>query len=1744
MKKRILAMILCVATLLSLDLYIAPLVVDAEDASPAVRITLDGSEISELALPSDEKRVLEVEVEHLTAAAYQWQVLMQGDMSLWVNIYDKIEKTCEVSEVVLREMLDETNAAFVRCVVTDAEGEKHYSSTLGVLITTPKEKEPEPAVPEQIVPEEGAAEQGASVFARRSSSFFRSAGSMARDGEPEYVTVTIKYLDFEAFRESNIESAIYSPYVATIEKGSDFTQTVVSPTFLGFAPFYDPHGTGNVDEIKTDASQVSFDYQNLETNVEIRVFYKPIEVNFAIRYFFQNVGDDLYTENVALYHTDKAETGTIIADSYIISHAGDYTGFAKMYHIPQSVAADGSTVFECYFDRLYYLMQFDLDDGYGVEPIYARYGTTFIVNDPVKHGYVFQGWDLLTADTDADGVPDKGDGVADELPNTIPNGHQHYKALWQTVNTTYTVAYWATNSEGKYEYLGSKLVSAQSGSYATPPTDDLKTSPVCGEVEHTHNAGCCSIEPHVHSDACCTLNEHVHGGAGCTCTVDEHTHSGACCTITPHTHVLRCYTNDTLTVASTQTGNTKTAFDRLKELEPNPTNGMIYRSRRNQSSTRNYNFFYIDDTWYYLGTGNDNIAYSNIGRVTNISEPTYYTVTSGQARTTCNQTAHTHGDGSCTCATAVHTHGDGSCTCPTTPHTHGDGSCTCTKVVHDHTSGCDYSSCTITTTHTHSAACYNTNPYLEFDAAKTGTDSVLVEGDGSTVVNVYYKYKTYTLRFYYAREKDGVYQVVGGTTWPFGYYKNNDQYRNPNDKNTTVGDALGKVTEWGNVAEKPEVAEAKQNRYTIDTIEYGDYTYFYLEFTAQYGANLSQLWPVDIFEPVPISGTHTQTSLKYAYFSAWNGEYKVKYTQDQCVKNPNNPNQTIKGLHLYLDADVLYSPVDRIAGGGAIEDGDLISFLGFWDNGANISWSVPMKYTYRLVCDDKTSGVFDTPIYSDFVVYDDSGYDGQTQIEIPGYTFVGRDDKTFGNMDANEDPGIKEMMETRMVTFRYTRRDDIGLTYYNYGGVELADVHATFGHVLSEYYPNYTSPPYPGVLEQNAYLFEGWYTTPECLPVSRVDVTTETVPHYDMALYAKWVPTTHKVNFFDTLDKMNAYEADPTSVEPYKTFDDVVHGNIVGSVENPVRTGDGGIGLVFGGWFYIDAGQKRAFSPLAIPINRDINVFADWSSHSPQPYRINYVLMNNPNVPVADPSTGFAYAGSTRTFQAKAGAPYNQLFDAYNEGYFPTIASHSITLQYEEDKEHPVHNVHTFYYVQASNIEYTVRYVNKVTGEEMDPPETFTTSQAVVTERFRAYPNMVPDAFYKRLVISVEKDEVTGEYVGTEDNEIIFYYMPNDTSAYYAVHFMQEKLHDPSRTPEEIADLRNDYAIDGSGGYEATATHLEGTGTIGDIESIIPQSFPGFELITDHAVTVTGPGGAQVIAPYKTDHFELTVTAEGTELYIFYRRMEFKYEVHYYKYNTTEPVDPVTAPSETTHRGFYNATVSADAKVIGGYTCVSATRQEILIRPDEAQNVIVFYYAPVQYVVEYILVPDDGGWLSNTIEVKTGAEDFEGSIPNVNEFYDFGGWFIDAACTISATSKATYDSATHKLVPIKSALSETESNKFYAKLIPRSGNLTIKRTDAADETQVFVYEIRNNATGDVIEVTVVGNGSVTVHNLLFGEYTVTQQNGWSWRYGDLASAVTHSDTGGTTVQFVTPQVRDQWLSDNSDLILNRKGDTA
>ena len=56
-----------------------------------------------------------------------------------------------------------------------------------------------------------------------------------------------------------------------------------------------------------------------------------------------------------------------------------------------------------------------------------------------------------------------------------------------------------------------------------------------------------------------------------------------------------------------------------------------------------------------------------------------------------------------------------------------------------------------------------------------------------------------------------------------------------------------------------------------------------------------------------------------------------------------------------------------------------------------------------------------------------------------------------------------------------------------------------------------------------------------------------------------------------------------------------------------------------------------------------------------------------------------------------------------------------------------------------------------------------------------------------------------------------------------------------------------------------------------------------------------------------------------------------------------------------------------------------------------------------------------------------------------------------------------------------------------------------------------------------------------------GEYTVTQQNDWSWRHDDSAQSITHASADGTTVVFDVAANKDQWLNGNSPLEKNQRG---
>ncbi|MBQ3500351.1 MAG: InlB B-repeat-containing protein, partial [Oscillospiraceae bacterium] len=1435
--------------------------------------------------------------------------------------------------------------------------------------------------------------------------------------------------------------------VAKIEKGSEFKQNVISPTFIGFAPVIGityNSVTGKY-EGGTDASTIELAYDSVMEDITWEVYYKPIEVNFAVKYFFQNVNDDLYTENTTLYHVDKAETGTFISDEYLIDHAGDTTGFEKLYHIPDRVAADGSTVFECYYDRNYYLIKFNLNGGYGVDPIYARYGANFVVNNPIKPGYIFAGWDRLTVDTDSDGEPDRGDGVADVMPATIPAEKCFYGALWTTANTTYTVVYWKENADDNgYSYWGHEDFKAVSGSRVDGSdsiTDDVagneknyfeyndarsdKNVLIEGDGSTVVNVyytrkyytiqfeayGKCVIEEnHTHTDSCyeiiCGATEHIHD-ANCVktlgCGLAEHTaHTNEClvCGKSVHTaHTDDClicgktehtaHTNACITCGQTEhTVHTTSCYEGVGEkaylqgsINGQKTEGYVYRGR---IST----YIFINESWYYYSgdTSSGNIAPRNCHTHTDACY---------------KDELHSHSDGCY--KDELHSHTDGCYKDELHSHSEECYKYSCGAIEHTHGNSCRRLICGMIENHKHTSDCNSKN-------------------EKNIVYILYAKYN----------------QDIGAV-WPTLDVLNKIDAVNKNS-NGDAANANGNAFYGWDVPSASADVVSKRVNMTSDLCSTDNVA------TALYG-----------------------------------GSYRVRlYYMFESFDQTSGPNSPTRKYYngKYYDSSELY-------------------FQELNSNSSSFS-----------------------------------------QKQISGMTAVGR------QSDNNKTNGAYN-------NYLYYDRERFQLNFQNISKTELSINAVMYDKPLQDIMYNGKSikdyvPPYPETLEPNAYKFAGWYTSPGCFDGSEVIWNTIKMPEGNLLLYAKWAPVDHTVTFFTGYDEMQDYLNNKTT-EYYEQITNITHGHVINaSIEYPTKTVNGG-GLIFAGWFYMENGEKKAFSILDTPIKKDMYIFADWNSSQPQPYRISYVLLGDEKVKVADDTIGFAYTGSTRTFTAKAGEPYNQLYNQFNKGFFPTVNSHSITMQYEEDKENPILNVYTFKYVEAEDIKYTVRYVDKEKNIELGS-EIKSTKDAVVTERFQPFENMVPDAFYKRLVISVEWDEELKKYVGkAEDNVITFYYTKNETSAFYAVHFMLEKL---GATEAE----KQQYKTDGSGGYEETGTHIEGIGTVGNEVPITPQSFTGFKLITDQAIEKSNSVEKNIA--YTDGVYKIEITDEGTELYIFYEREEYYYEVHHYIYNTNTLVNKEIAPS-VREKATYGSTIEETCKYdIPGYTCVSAQKtQSITISDKEAQNVIIFYYAPIQYVVEYVAVPSEGGSLSTTIEVINDAEEnFIGSVPTAEKNWKFVGWYTDQKCSVAVSDEGTINDETGEFIPFKNKMEENGKNIFYAKFELQAADFTIIKTNAADENQVFVYEVRSKTHENfVINVTIVGNGEATIKGLPLGDYTVTQLNKWSWRYSveditDAVQEVTHAgnpdsegNLQGTTVYFSDTEAKYQWLNGLSTLVKNIYG---
>ena len=675
----------------------------------------------------------------------------------------------------------------------------------------------------------------------------------------------------------------------------------------------------------------------------------------------------------------------------------------------------------------------------------------------------------------------------------------------------------------------------------------------------------------------------------------------------------------------------------------------------------------------------------------------------------------------------------------------------------------------------------------------------------------------------------------------------------------------------------------------------------------------------------------------------------------------------------------------------------------------------------------------------------------------------------FTQGDSNPKLPVGGSVRMQENNYLYYTRNRYNLSFYNYNAqVEGKGGSVQFEAPLSGY--DFT-PDYPANLEPNAYVFAGWYTTSECYEGSEADLSTLTMPASDLVLYAKWAGKTHTVKAYQSKNALDNGD------DALHTYDNVLHGTL--AKPEPAHPANGS--YTFAGWFYVsDTGEEKAFD-FSMPVNRDLNLYAKWSSNTLMAYTVKYVLEDGAEI--APPTTGSALAGTTKTFNAKSGTELNE---GYQSGYFPKVGSHSITI----DIDNPENNTFTFVYVQKEAVEYTVKYLEKGTGKQLADIKTVTTRDAVITETFKQITGYAPDAYQKQLVLAAE------------GNEIIFWYI-------------KDEVHAPVQTIHWVQNIKGE-------GYAEYQKSTNLNGVIGTTYNVTPLTITGFT----YNGTKSNASGE--------------LTAAGLVLNLYYDRILYPYEFRFVEKDSSpekQLADSITSTAR------YQAQVTQTAKAIPGYTLVSAENQAINIAIEDpadvaSKNVKTFYYEEQTVEIKYVVSGPDGcGTLDNyqesQLKVTTGT--VKGAVPTAAEGFKFVGWYTDEACTqpVIATWVLNNKITPEKTKDLGNDVKGYEAATYYAKFEADVADLSITKQgyQEIDGKQSFIFTV-TGPEGFSKKIVIQGNGTVVLTGLKIGDYTVTEDTAWSWRYtpkDGAARTITLQPGQTNSVTYVNERTNNKWL---------------
>lgn len=634
------------------------------------------------------------------------------------------------------------------------------------------------------------------------------AGVGVDNADSDTVTITVNYV-----YERN-SAMVAQPYTAQIAKGDPFNATVSVPKMLNYSvPVDKAEGLipGQID-YAGDAEgngTVTFNLTNVTEDVTVNLFYVAGQAKYTVNHLYQNIEDDEY---------GQVETVELVGDidAYTAAVAKSKPGFICTGVPEYTIAADGTTTVDIKYDRIYYTVVFDVNGGInGPKPVYGKYGAELTVSStPTRKGYTFAGWDKA-------------------LTKTI-EGNVTYKAQWiaNEGNSKYAIVLWGQNAnDNEYSYLDTVTAFGAPGDTVT--WDESKY--IC-EGAHTHSAACYDF----------------------TCKQEEHTHSATCLDC-KHTHTLSCFglSNSLASVnandkkygdgdAATHFENKCTTCGSVFSLKESGsvckyTNG--YSVIFGITAHEYFYFFYYQGRYYEITEAQYNNLKSAAGNSKKDGRDTYevYDVKSVQSLGTC-------------------------------PHTHDDSCYKCGKIEHTHSAlggDCYTLTCKVPS-HTHNSSCKKMGDYAPNSNLWkfVRSETVTIDADGTTVLNVYFNRQEFTLNF---RKKNSNRNDYGTITARWGA-NISDEYKAIVDKAgdsswSKSKDASSPWTDYVGVMPYENI------NYYIDPSSYGkESTMTY------YGEDLNDGYQV-IFS-VTFKGSYTVTNEDHYDFEGFTYDHGTKNGAD------------------------------------------------------------------------------------------------------------------------------------------------------------------------------------------------------------------------------------------------------------------------------------------------------------------------------------------------------------------------------------------------------------------------------------------------------------------------------------------------------------------------------------------------------------------------------------------------------------------------------------------------------------------------------------------------------------------------------------------------------------------------------------------------------------------------------------------------------------------------------------------------